>query len=74
MKKTIKLFLGATAVVAISAGVAGFTASCMMQPLLSLIENTVLHQANKNRLSKSDTRYKNFHFGKLFTPLKNLHH
>ena len=32
MKKTIKLFLGATAVVAISAGVAGFTASCMMQP------------------------------------------
>ena len=32
MKKTIKLFIGATAVVAISAGVAGFTASCMMQP------------------------------------------
>lgn len=32
MKKTIKLFLGATAVVAVSAGVAGFTASCMMQP------------------------------------------
>lgn len=32
MKKTIKLFLGATVVVAISAGVAGFTASCMMQP------------------------------------------
>ena len=32
MKKTIKLFLGATAIVAISAGVAGFTASCMMQP------------------------------------------
>ena len=32
MKKTIKLLLGATAVVAVSAGVAGFTASCMMQP------------------------------------------
>lgn len=31
MKKTIKLLLGATAVVAVSAGVAGFTASCMMQ-------------------------------------------
>lgn len=32
MKKTIKLLLGATAIVAVSAGVAGFTASCMMQP------------------------------------------
>lgn len=32
MKKTIKLFLGATAIIAVSAGVAGFTASCMMQP------------------------------------------
>ena len=32
MKKSIKLIMGATAVVALSAGVAGFTASCMMQP------------------------------------------
>ena len=31
MKKTIKLFVGATAVVAVSACVAGITASCMMQ-------------------------------------------
>ena len=31
MKKTIKLVLGATLIVAMSAGVAGFTASCMMQ-------------------------------------------
>ena len=31
MKKTIKLVLGATLIVALSAGVAGFTASCMMQ-------------------------------------------
>ncbi len=32
MKKSIKLIMGAAAVVALSAGVAGFTASCMMQP------------------------------------------
>lgn len=57
MKKTTKLILGATAVVAMSAGVAGVTASCIMQsqeqkPVLTF--NDMFQQNPNTRLAALD--------------------
>jgi hypothetical protein len=48
-------------------------APSMVQPLLSLKENTTPHPANKNKFSKADIRHNNFLLGKLFACYKFLH-